>query len=245
MVTDHQVTSIEETDGARIRIFDVTPAAMIDFAGHRLPPRVRTAYRRFRHGPAAFKIDLAVDGGIPWAAEAARRAGTLHLGGSLAEIAAAEQSTSAGQMPARPFVLVGQQYLADPSRSAGDTHPVWAYAHVPHGYTGDATEAIIAQIERFAPGVRDRIVATAARGPAEIAAHNANFIGGDIGTGANGLSQLVCRPRAAFDPYATGLPGVALCSAATPPGAGVHGMCGWHAAQSALRTVRPATAATM
>lgn len=238
VIVDHRVTALEELDDARVRVFDVAPSAMVDIVGDRLPARVRRAYRRFRHGPGAFKVDLAVEGGVPWEAEAAHQAGTLHLGGSFAEIAAAEADVDAGRMPERPFVLVGQQYLADPSRSAGDVHPVWAYAHVPAGYDRDATEAVIAQIERFAPGVRERIVATVSTGSAELAAQNANYVGGDIGTGANDLRQLIFRPRPALDPYATGIPGVALCSAATPPGAGVHGMAGFHAAHSALRTRR-------
>ncbi|GDY61040.1 hypothetical protein SAV14893_004330 [Streptomyces avermitilis] len=138
-------------------------------------------------------------------------------------------------MPERPFVLVGQQYLADPSRSRGDVHPIWAYAHVPHGYPGDATEAVLRQIERFAPGFRDRIVGIAARSTAELARSNTNFVGGDIVGGANTARQVALRPRVALDPYSTGIPGVYLCSAATPPGAGVHGMCGANAARSALR----------
>lgn len=238
IVTDHQVTSFDEVADTDIRIFDVTPAAMVRIAGDRLPSKVRRAYEKFRHGPAAFKVDLAVRDGIPWTADAAHRAGTLHLGGTLEQVAAAEADVCAGRIPRRPFVLVGQQYLADPTRSAGDVHPVWAYAHVPAGYDGDATDAIVDQIERFAPGVRDRIVATVTAGPADIAMHNANFVGGDIGTGANDFSQLIFRPRAALDPYATGIPGTALCSAATPPGAGVHGMGGMYAARSALRTRR-------
>jgi phytoene dehydrogenase-like protein len=140
-------------------------------------------------------------------------------------------------MPERPFMLVGQQYLADTSRSVGDVHPVWTYAHVPNGFTGDATEAILAQIERFAPGARERVVAMVARSPAELAGYNANYVGGDIITGANTSGQLLFRPRFAVDPYATGIPGVYLCSAATPPGAGVHGMCGYHAARSALKHI--------
>jgi phytoene dehydrogenase-like protein len=138
-------------------------------------------------------------------------------------------------MPERPFVLVGQQYLCDPGRSVGDLHPVWMYAHVPHGYTGDATAAMLDQIERYAPGTRERIVAQHVMAPADFATYNANYIGGDISTGANTLRQLVLRPRPSREPYATGIPGVFLCSAATPPGAGVHGMCGYHAAQAALR----------
>ena len=158
----------------------------------------------------------------------------MHLGGTFEEIAATERGLWRGEMPETPFVLLGQQYLADPSRSVGNVHPVDAYAHVPAGYDGDATEAILDQIERFAPGTRERIVGISTRSTAQIAGDNANSLGGDIVTGANTLRQLVFRPRAAVNPYATGVPGVFLCSAATPPGAGAHGMCGHLAARSAL-----------
>jgi phytoene dehydrogenase-like protein len=161
----------------------------------------------------------------------------VHVAGTLEELVAAEADVTAGRMAARPFVLVAQQYLADPSRSVGDVHPVWAYAHVPAGYAGDATGVVIDQIERFAPGVRDRIVGMHVTGPAALERYNANYVGGDIGTGANSLRQLLLRPRAALDPYATGIPGMYLCSAATPPGAGVHGLCGHLAARSALRNL--------
>ena len=168
----------------------------------------------------------------------------MHVGGSYAEIAAAEREINAGRMPERPFVLVGQQYLADPQRSAGDIHPVYSYAHVPHGYAGDATEAIVAQIERFAPGFRERIVAKSSRGPASFAAANPNFAGGDIITGAKDARQLVFGPRASLSPYDLGVPGMYLCSAATPPGPGVHGMCGANAARQALRYLRRPGAAS-
>jgi phytoene dehydrogenase-like protein len=220
------VTSLPDTD---VVLLDTSPSAATRIA--RLPERT---YAHFRHGPGAFKVDLAVRGGIPWTDEACRRAGALHLGGTAEEVAFTEAEISAGRMPARPFVLVGQQYLCDPSRSVGDLHPVWTYAHVPAGYDGDATEAVIAQLERFAPGVRDCIEVTAVRTPADLAADNANLVGGDIAGGANSLRQLIGRPRIARNPYATGIPGVFLCSASTPPGAGVHGMAGWHAAQRAL-----------
>lgn len=231
------VQRLSDLPRARVALFDVAPAAMLRIAGDAMPDRVRAAYRRYRHGPAAFKVDLAVEGGVPWTSEPARRAGTVHVGGTLEEVADAGRQVHAGRMPERPFVLVSQQYLADPSRSAGDVHPVWAYAHVPHGWTGDATDAILAQLERFAPGTRDRVVAVHTRGPAQIAADNPNHVGGDIATGANDPWQVVIRPRLSVDPYWTGIPGVFLCSAATPPGAGVHGMCGHHAAHSALRVL--------
>ncbi|QNP68181.1 NAD(P)/FAD-dependent oxidoreductase [Streptomyces roseirectus] len=219
-------------------LFDTAPRAVADILGDRLPPRVARAYRRYRHGPAAYKADFAVEGGVPWTNEEARRAGTVHLGGTFEEIAAAERDVHAGRLPERPFVLVGQQYLADPGRSRGDVHPVWTYAHVPHGYDGDASEAIVRQIERFAPGFRDRIVGRAQRSPAGFEAYNPNYVGGDIVGGANTLLSLVGRPRLTPDPYSTGVPGMYLCSAATPPGAGAHGMCGAFAARSALRRLR-------
>ncbi len=230
-----RVRSLDEVSQADAVVFDLAPGAVADIAGDRLPTRVARAYRRYRHGPAAFKVDLAVEGGVPWTNEACRRAGTVHCGGSLEEIVAGEREVNRGRMPESPFVLVGQQYLADPERSNGDVHPVWAYAHVPNGYPGDAEEAVIAQMERFAPGLRERIVARSVRTPTEITARNANYIGGDIITGANTPWQVLIRPRLALDPYATGIPGVFICSAATPPGAGVHGMNGYNASQSALR----------
>ncbi|MBF4161357.1 phytoene desaturase family protein [Nocardioides acrostichi] len=220
--------------GADLVLLDTSPSAAVRIAGDRLPARVRCAYERYRHGPAAFQVAFAVEGGIPWTHEPSRRAGTVHVGGSFQEVAAAERDVARGRMPERPFVLLGQQYLADPGRSAGDVHPVDAYAHVPAGYTGDATEAITAQIERFAPGFRDRIRATTRRSTATIAADNHNYVGGDIVTGLNSARQLLLRPRATTNPYATGIDGVYLCSAATPPGAGAHGMCGHLAARAAL-----------
>jgi phytoene dehydrogenase-like protein len=233
--TGRPVRSLEELPPADATVLDLAPGAVVELAGGRLPDRVARSYRRFKHGPGAFKVDLAVEGGIPWTEEAARRAGTVHAIGSFVELAAAERDIASGRMPGRPFVLVGQQYLADPSRSRGDVHPVWAYAHVPSGYDGDAGEALVDQIERFAPGFRERIVARAERSPAQIEAGNANFVGGDIATGANTVRQTLFRPRLAADPYATGIPGVYICSAATPPGAGAHGMCGYNAANGVLR----------
>jgi phytoene dehydrogenase-like protein len=233
--TGRQVTSLSELPAADAVVLDLAPGAAAELAGKRLPAHVARAYRRYRHGPGAFKVDLAVAGGVPWTNEAARRAGTVHAAGSFAEIAAAEREINGGRMPERPFVLVCQQSLADPTRASGDAHPVWAYAHVPHGYPGDATEALLDQIERFAPGLRERILATAVRSTTEIARDNANYVGGDIVTGANTPLQTVIRPRLALDPYSTGIPGVFICSAATPPGAGAHGMNGYNAARSVLR----------
>jgi phytoene dehydrogenase-like protein len=233
--TGARVESIDELDTPDIVMLDVAPAAAVRIAGDRMSRRIARALSRYRHGPGTFKLDLAVQGGVPWTHEESRRAGTVHVGGSYGEIAAAERTVSRGRMPDRPFVLVCQQYLADPSRSSGDVHPVYAYAHVPAGYQGDAGAAIEAQIERFAPGFRDRILARHVRSVSAMEAHNPNYVRGDVVTGANDPRQMIFRPRVALDPYATGIPGVFLCSAATPPGAGAHGMCGHNAANSALR----------
>ncbi|WP_037042745.1 phytoene desaturase family protein [Pseudonocardia halophobica] len=236
--TGVRVTSAAQLPPADVVLFDLAPGAVAGILGDRLPRRAARAYRRFRHGPGAFKVDFAVEGGVPWRNPAAARAGTVHLGGPLEEVAAGEREIAAGRLPERPFVLVGQQYLADPGRSVGDVHPVWAYAHVPHGYAGDATEAITAQLERFAPGFRDRVVGTAVRTTTELARYNPNFVGGDIVTGSTRAVRLLVGPRATLAPYDTGVPGVYVCSAATPPGAGAHGMCGAHAAERALRHLR-------
>ncbi|MGW1680976.1 phytoene desaturase family protein [Saccharopolyspora sp. NPDC002376] len=229
------VRSAADLPTAGVTMFDLAPTAVANILGDRLPTRIAREYRRFRYGPGVFKVDFAVEGGVPWTAESAGRAGTVHLGGTFAEIAATEREIHVGRMPERPFVVVGQQYLADPQRSVGDVHPVWSYAHVPNGYTGDAAEAIIAQIERFAPGFRERIVGTAVRTTTEFAEHNPNYVGGNIMTGAKDARQLLLGPRTTLNPYDVGLPGHYICSAATPPGPGAHGMCGVHAATRALK----------
>jgi phytoene dehydrogenase-like protein len=233
--TGRRVSSLDELAGADVVIFDLAPGAVAEIAGERLPRRVARAYRHYRHGPGAFKLDLAVEGGVPWTNDDCRRAGTVHVIGTFEEIVAAERAINRGQMPVRPYILVGQQYLADPGRSVGDLHPVWIYAHVPSGYRGDATDAILSQIERFAPGFRERIAETAVRSPAELESYNSNYVGGDIITGANTPVQVLIRPRLALDPYSTRANGLYICSAATPPGAGAHGMNGYNAARSALR----------
>jgi phytoene dehydrogenase-like protein len=233
--TGVRVGSLQELEKTDLVLLDVAPAAAAGIIGDELPRRVARAYRRYRHGPAAWKVDIAVRGDVPWTNPLCGQAGTLHLGGPLEEIVETEREVAAGRLPERPFVLVGQQYLADPARSAGGLNPLWAYAHVPAGFGGDATTAVLAQIERFAPGFGERIAAVNVRTPAQLAAENANYVNGDIAAGANDLRQLLVRPRLSTDPYATGVDGVYLCSAATPPGAGVHGMCGYHAARTALR----------
>ncbi len=235
--TGRRVTSLTELGTPDIVMLDLEPVAAADLIGDLLHPRVARAYRRFRRAPGAFKIDLAVQGGIPWANPGVARAGTVHLGGSLEELQILERDVQRGIMPENPFVLVGQQYVADPSRSVGDVHPVYAYAHVPHGYTGDATEAILRQFERFAPGTRERVVAVHSRGTVALAEHDANIVGGDIITGQNDLRYTISKPVLSPNPYRTGVNGVYLCSAATPPGAGAHGLSGHHAALAALRNV--------
>lgn len=234
--TGRRVASLAELPSADAVVFDTSPTAVADIAGDRLGAGVERAFRSYRYGPAAFKVDLAVEGGVPWTNEACRRAGTVHAVGTFEETAAAERENNRGRMPDRPYVLVAQQYLADPSRSAGDVHPVWAYAHVPHGYDGDATETVIDQMERFAPGLRERIVGRSTRSPAELQAENANYVGGDIVCGANTPVQVLIRPRFGRDPYRAA-DGVFICSAATPPGGGVHGMNGANAARSVLRSL--------
>lgn len=232
--TGTRVDAVSQLPPADVTMFDLAPEAIARILGDRLPRRVSRAYRRFRRGPGAFKVDFAVEGGVPWANPSARRAGTVHVVGDYAELAATERDIHAGRMPERPFVLVGQQYLADPQRSVGNVHPLWTYAHVPNGYTGDATEAIVAQIERFAPGFRDRIVGQTIRSTTQMATYNPNYVGGDINTGSMDIRQLTFGPRVTLSPYEIGVPGMYICSAATPPGPGAHGMCGANAAAVAL-----------
>jgi phytoene dehydrogenase-like protein len=250
VVTGHRVQSLDDLPPSRVQLFDTDPGQLERIVGDRLSTRERSRLRTWQHASAAaFKLDLAVRGGVPWAAADARRAGTLHLGGTFTEIARSEAQSSGGVTPGQPYVLVSQPAVADPSRRVDDVEPVWAYAHVPvvgagpHGAAADgpdagataaARDAILAQLERFAPGVRARVVAVHTTTPADFAAGNPNLVGGDITGGALTLRQLVARPRLAPDPYATSAPGVFLCSSSTAPGAGVHGMCGHHAARSAL-----------
>lgn len=228
------VERIEELPDASSYVFDVTPSQLLGIAGDRFPRRYRAGLERFRYGPGVFKLDYALDGPIPWQAEEVGLAATVHVGGTLEEIARAEAQVAAGEHPERPFVIVAQQSLFDPSRAPADQHTLWAYCHVPSGSTIDMADAIESQIERFAPGFRGRILARHARGPGGFQAYNPNFVGGDIAAGQQRLRGLLARPVWSFDPYATPGDGIYLCSASTPPGAGVHGMCGYHAAQSVL-----------
>ena len=241
--TGWPVARVEELPPARAVFLDVNAAHLPLLLGDRLPARRRRVYQTFRPGPAAFKIDYALDGPIPWTADACRRAGTVHVGGTLAEIAAAESEVNRGRAAERPFVLVGQQSLADPSRAPAGRQTAWVYGHVPNGYPDDAGPAIEAQIERFAPGFGDRVLGRSIRTPMDFERENPNYIGGDIAAGGLQRFQVVRRPVLGPVPYRTGVPGYYLCSASTPPGAGAHGLCGWHAARAALgRELRPRTA---
>jgi phytoene dehydrogenase-like protein len=233
--TSRPVESLDELRDTRTILLDVTPRQLLTLAGDRLHGRYRHALERYRYGPGVFKVDWALSGPIPWRAPECARAATVHLGGTLDEIAASERAPWRGATATRPFVLVAQQSLFDTTRAPSGQHTAWAYCHVPNGSATDLTEAIEMQLERFAPGFRDLVLARSALGPGEMQARNPNYVGGDINGGAANLRQLLVRPAARLSPYATPLDGVYLCSSSTPPGGGVHGMCGWHAAQAALR----------
>jgi phytoene dehydrogenase-like protein len=233
--TGRRVESLDELPAARAYLLDLTPAQLLRWRGLRWPEGYRRRLARYRYGPGVFKIDWALAGPIPWRAEACRRAGTVHVGGTAEEIAASERDSWHGRLSDKPFILVSQPSLFDPTRAPAGKHTGWAYCHVPHGSTVDRTEIIEAQIERFAPGFRDLILARHTLNTAELEAYNPNCVGGDINGGAATLTQLFTRPVARLVPYATPDPRVFLCSASTPPSGGVHGMCGYHAAQAVLR----------
>ena len=232
--TGRTVTDIREVPAERAVFLDVAPRHAVAIAGADMPTRSRRSLERYRYGAAAFKIDFALSGPVPWKSEAARRAGTVHLGGTIAEVAAAEREVAAGRAPERPFILIAQQSLVDDTRAPIGQHTLWSYCHVPNGWTGDMTDAMESQIERFAPGFRDLILAKSVKTPADIEAGNANCIGGDVAGGSTSGLQILFRPSARPDPYRIG-PRLYLCSGSTPPGGGVHGMCGYWAARSALR----------
>jgi phytoene dehydrogenase-like protein len=230
------VRSLADVPPSKAVLFDVTPRQLLAICGDALPPRYRKRMARFRYGPAAFKIDYALSEPVPWTHEAGRRAGSLHLGGTFAEIAHSEAEVAAGRVSDRPFVLIGQQSLVDPSRAPEGQHTLWTYCHVPNGSDVDMVEAIESQIERFAPGFRDIVLARHVAGPAWFEAHNEGLVGGDINGGSFAGLQLALRPRPGVPPYKTPDPRLWVCSQSTPPGGGVHGMCGWNAARQALRT---------
>jgi phytoene dehydrogenase-like protein len=233
--TGTEVTSLDELPETRAVLLDLAPRDVVRVAGRLLPGRYRRRLERYRYGTGCFKVDLALAGPIPWRDPACARAGTVHLGGTLEEIVASEAAVGAGRLPERPFVLLAQQSLFDSTRAPAGQHTVWAYCHVPNGSDADLTEPILDQIERFAPGLRDRVLACRTHGPRELERYNANYVGGDINGGRQDLRQTFARPVAGLSPYATPVPGLFLCSASTPPGGGVHGMCGYWAAQAALR----------
>jgi phytoene dehydrogenase-like protein len=235
LVTDHEVTSLDALPPARSTLLDVTPRQLLALGGDRVPARYRRTLARYRYGPGVFKIDWALSEPVPWTNPDVARAGTVHVGGTVEEIAAGEADVLAGRLPARPFVLFAQASVADPTRAPAGRHTGWAYCHVPPGSNLDRTEAVEAQIERFAPGFRDTVRARRTMTAEGLEAYDANYVGGDINGGAGTLRQIFTRPAVSLHPWVTPVPGVYLCSSATPPGGGVHGMCGWHAAQAALR----------
>jgi len=233
------VRSIDELPRDADILFDVTPKQLLELAGDRFPPRYRARLQRFAYGPGTFKLDYALDGPVPWTAEDCFRAATVHVGGTMDEIARSEAAVAAGGHPDAPFVIVAQPSLFDATRAPQGKHTLWAYCHVPNGSTVDMADRIEQQIERFAPGFRDRVLARNVLTPAGLESYNPNYVGGDITGGAQRLRTLLGRPVWSLDPYSTPADGIYLCSASTPPGAGVHGMCGYHAAHSVLkRTTR-------
>ncbi len=234
--TDNEVKSMDELPASRCVLFDTTPWQMVKIMGEQLPSAYRRRLEGFRHGPGVFKLDYALDGPIPWAAEGVARAATVHLGGTFGEIAAAEKAVWRGEHAERPYVLLVQQSPFDPSRAPEGKHTAWAYCHVPFGSTTDATSQIENQIERFAPGFRERILMRHVHSPANMEAYNANYIGGDITGGAMDLGQMFTRPTVST--YRTPVRGIYICSSSTPPGPGVHGMCGYNAAQAALKDMK-------
>lgn len=235
LVLDHDVDALDALPRATVTLLDVTPRALVRLAGAAMPDRYRRALQRFRYGDGVAKVDFALSEPVPWTHPELRRAGTVHVGGTRAEVAAAENDVHRGRLPERPYVLVSQPSLFDPTRAPSGMHTLWAYTHVPAGSPADRREAVVRQIERFAPGFRDTIVAINARSAVDVEHHNPNYPGGDIAAGSPDLWQLISRPVLTPDPWRTPIPGVYLASAATAPGPGVTGMPGWFAALSALR----------
>jgi phytoene dehydrogenase-like protein len=235
--TGREVTSLDELPRARAILLDVTPRQVLQIAGKQLPSGFRKRLFAYRYGPGVFKVDYALAGPIPWKAAECTQAGTVHLGGTLPEISAGERAVWRGEHPQKPLVLLAQQSLFDDSRAPHGKHTAWAYCHVPNGSTVDMTECITEQVERFAPGFRDLILATSTRSAAQMQLYNPNYIGGDINGGVQDWRQLFTRPVARWVPYSTPLEGVYICSSSTPPGGGVHGMCGVHAARAAMKAL--------
>jgi phytoene dehydrogenase-like protein len=235
VTTGTWVGRLADLPPARTVMLDVTPRQLLSMAGDRLPAGYRRAMRRFRYGPGVCKVDWALDGPVPWQNEACRETVTVHAGGTIAEVSRSEAAVGAGRHPEQPFSIVTQPCVVDPSRAPAGQHVLWGYCHVPAGSDVDMADRIEAQIERFAPGFRDRVLARSVRTAADMERDNPGYVGGDIGGGANTLRQTIARPAPRWNPYRTPLDGVYLCSASTPPGGGVHGMCGFWAARTALR----------
>lgn len=238
ITTGAEIKSMEDLPAARSYLFDVSPRVLVSIAGNKLPSAYVNKLMRFRHGPGVFKIDYALDGPVPWKAPECTETATLHLGGTLDDIATSEEDMSKGRHSERPFVIAAQQSLFDETRAPSGKHTLWAYCHVPNGSDVDMTDRIENQIERFAPGFRDLITAKRTMNCADYERYNPNYIGGDISGGSHDGLQLFLRPAFRFNPYTTPAPDIFLCSASTPPGAGVHGMCGFHAARAAMRRLR-------
>jgi phytoene dehydrogenase-like protein len=238
VVTDTPVESLASLPPSRVVLLDVTPRQLVRIAGDRLSRFYRWRLSRYRYGPGVFKMDWALNAPVPWRAPECGRAGTLHLGGSLAEIAAGERASWEGRHSERPYVLVTQPSLFDPTRAPRGKHTLWAYCHVPNGSTVDMRPVLERQIERYAPGFRDCIDDVHVMSPADLERSNANLVGGDLGGGAGDLLQLYARPVARLNPYRTSIDNVFLCSSSTPPGVGVHGMSGYHAARAAMKAIR-------
>jgi phytoene dehydrogenase-like protein len=234
IVTGWRVESIDELPEARVTLFDLTPRQVVRIARHHLPAGYLRRLGRYRYGMGVFKLDWALEASIPWTAAVCARAGTVHLGGTLDQIEASESAVGRGEHPEKPFVLLAQPSLFDPTRAPEGRHTAWAYCHVPNGSTVDMTDRIESQVERFAPGFRDRILARHAMAPGDFEDYNANYIGGDINGGAQDIRQLFTRPVARWVPYSTPSPKLYFCSSSTPPGGGVHGLCGYHAARAVL-----------
>jgi phytoene dehydrogenase-like protein len=232
---DSEVKSLRELPSARIVLADVTPRQLLAIGGNELSSHYRATLSKYRYGPGVFKLDWALDGPVPWLNDDVARAATVHLGGTALEVAFSEAEVAAGRHADRPYVLLVQHSAFDPSRAPTGQHTLWAYCHVPNGSTVDMTDAIEKQIERFAPGFRDRVLARHSFTTLQMQAHNANYVGGDINGGSSDLRQFVSRPRWSPRPWATSMKGLYLCSSSTPPGGGVHGMGGRSAAQLALR----------
>lgn len=233
-----RVTSLEELPTSRVIMADITPRQLVEIAGAQLPVGYQSNLNRYRYGMGAFKLDWALGGPIPWKSPEAAQAGTVHLGGTRAEISISERRAARGEIAESPFVLLAQPSLFDPTRAPEGKHTAWAYCHVPHGSMVDMTERIEGQIERFAPGFRDLILARHTMAPHDLEVYNANYIGGDINGGIQDWGQMFTRPLARWTPWSTPVPGLYLCSSSTPPGGGVHGMCGYYAAMAALAWLR-------